>query len=548
MSDQAPPGPPPARRRYSVRGDMRVTGSASPIAPTDKLPPTLTSKLTIANDPRPIGQQILRLGGNLRPRDIQAIYSRADNGYMQMLCDLGDDSKQRDSHLAGILHRRENAIAGVPWQIIPGKLGRRAIRIAAFVEKVLLELGQQLGPDGEEMSDFRGTLVHLNGALFPGYAHSEVMWRRAGRYLVPMGTIPMSARRFIYSINGADLRWWDESGSAFAYPGIDVIRDRPMGRFLRHRPRINGGVGPREGFIRPLCLSSYFRTWTMGDWYREGELAAKPYRIATYDSTVNGDELYLIDQALEMLTANGWTRMPKGVELKIQYPEGIKAGQNIHEALAQFLASEESKLVLGSTLTSEPGKVGTQALGKVHANVTQDILELDARQLEATIRRYLIVPLVIRNFGPNAPIPEFRFLTEDQGNLAELSKAIAGLVKSGLRIPAKWVRATFGIPEPENGDELVTGETFKSDADGNPIAPMDPGVDAEPVVIPGATSDDTIDGGDDGGEDDNMDISVGEAAAARLTRAFQAHAILCAAGSRRTQASDPAVYARHWLR
>ncbi len=523
------------RPRYRIMADVRATPpTLTPLtpAPTNKVPTGLTSKGTIARDPRPIGQQLLRLGGTLKPRDISAICARADNGYMQMLCDLGDDSRQRDNHLASILHRRENAIGGVPYQVIPATDRPRAIRIAAFVESVLRSLGDDLSPDGEELFDFRRTLVHLNGAIFYGYGITETLWKKAGRYIQPSGTIPMSPRRFIYSINGVELRWWDESGSAFPYPGKNLLRDFPMGRFLVHRPRINGSVGPREGFARPLIWSSYFRTWTLGDWFREGELAAKPYRIGRYEDNAQPEDLLLLDQALEALTSNGWTRIPKSLDLIIEYAKGSKGGTNIHEALAVFLAGEESKLVLGSTLTSEQGRTGAMALGIVHADVTSALLELDARALEGTIRRLLIVPLVRRNFGMNAPIPDFRFLTEEGANLAVLATAIDKLLKSGLRIPARWLRATFGIPEPELGEELANGGIAKS-----------VGEEPKPASVPSPAEPNA----DDDGADD--DLGVSEKDAARLTRAFHAHAILAAAGVRRFTNLHPNVLemARHQL-
>lgn len=507
------------------------------------LPTNLTSRDTIAHDTRLIGQQILRLGGSLKPRDLQAICARADTGYMQLLCDLGDDSRQRDGHLGSILHRRENGPGGLPWQVIPTSEGRRAVRIAAFVERAFHAMGEQLGPDGEDTADIRKTIAHMNSAIFHGYGCSEVLWRKVGRYIVPYGTLPMHARRFVYSINGVELRWWDESGPSVPYPGLDLRRDFPAGRFIVHRPRVTGGIGPREGFIRPLVWSSYFRTWTMGDWFREAELAAKPYRIGEYAPEAQDEDLAALDLAISSLTTNGWTRIPERTKLKIEYPKGANSGQNIHEALCLYLGAEESKLVLGSTLTVEQGKTGAMALGNVHAEVAASLLEADCRAIEATIRKCVIVPLVVRNFGPNAPVPEFRFLTEESTDLDKLSQALDRLLSRGLRVPARWVRATFGIPEPEDGDELV--DMGKSAMAGDAPAPA-PVAEGDGIEQPTPTP--TEEGDEEEAEDtDNIDVEVDDRTADRLRRAFRMHAVLSMAGVRQAQNPVHVRVARNWL-
>lgn len=495
------------------------------------MPTSLTSKITIGHDPRTIGQQVHRIGGDITPNHVSAICARADTGYMQMLCDLGDDSRQRDAHLGSILHRRENAVGGVPWQVIPPSEGRKALRIAAFVEHAFKQLGEDPGPDGEDLLDTRKLVCSLNGAIFPGYAAAEMLWKKAGRYLMPTGAIAIPARRFVYSVNGAELRWWDESGPMTAYPGLDLRKDFPAGRFIMHRPRISGGVGPREGFMRPLVWSSLFRTWSLGDWLRESELASKPYRWGEYEQGAQDEDIAALEKALRTLTANGWASLPKSTNLKIEYPKGARGGENIHQSLCMFLASEESKLVLGSTLTSEQGRTGAMALGNVHAGVTRELLELDARQIEESLRRCFIVPLVRRNFGRNAPIPEFRFLTEEGTDLRALAEALDKLLGRGLRIPARWVRATFGIPEPEEGDELIGMGAAAPVGEAPKKAPEA----SEDTVVTEIEEPEAEEPEEEASEDDEGpdDVDVDERTLYRMRSAYRAHAVLCAAGVRR---------------
>jgi phage gp29-like protein len=445
------PEPSKAAARAPARASSRSKASS------------VAGKAPIAQDTRPLSQQYLRLGPqNLA--SVSSIMREADTGYMWRLCDLFEDYRNKDCHLQTVVSRRERALADVPWQMIPASEKRRDLKIAAWVEEVLKALGGERVGKTEPRS-LTETITHLNGAVFHSYSAAEVMWKRDGKYVKPVGTLPMLPRRFIYSQIDASLRWYDVMGPLTAYPGLDLLNDFPEGRFLVHRPRVNGAIGSREGLVRPLIFAALFRNWTVADWPRLGELAWKPYRIASYDkaSAVDEDRI-AVENAAQSITAMGWASIPQNTKLEIAYAKNRSAGDGgVHSSLAAFLAAEMSKITLGSTLTVEQGRVGSQALGSVHQDVTQAVRDADARAMEATIQRQLINPLVRLNFGPSVPIPLFRFVTEEGADLSLLADALKKLAADcGLKaIPAQWVRSTFGIPEPLVGEELIDGTLRK---------------------------------------------------------------------------------------
>jgi phage gp29-like protein len=410
-----------------------------------------------AQIPRPLALRLQRVGGRLTPEEVSAILRLADTGYMYRLCDLADDARLKDCHLSGILHRRETAVGGLRWQVVPVSDRPKAQRIAVFVEQVLRAFGEEQLP-GAELKDLPHTLAHLNGAVFYGYGVAEVLWDRRGRYVVPLGSIPIAPRRFIFAQQDGSFRWWDAVGSAIPYPGVDLRGAYPTGKFLIHRPRINGTVGCMEGLVRPLVWASLFRTWSIGDWMRLAELAWKPYRIGEYERAASKEDKDALLEALELLTTNGFALIPKTTNLKLEYVKGSSAAGNDHATLAAFLAAEMSKCVLGATLTVEQGRVGSNALGNVHADVSKALRDTDARAIEATIQRQLVTPLVRMNFGDNVAVPTFQFITDDAVDLVAYSTAIDRLAGRGLLIPARWCRSTFGIPEPEEGEEVLGGE------------------------------------------------------------------------------------------
>lgn len=420
----------------------------------------LTSAPSDAQAPRPLSQQQLRVGPQ-RPEGVSAILREADQGNLWRLCDLFEEQRTLDCHLQTVCSRRERAVANLPWQVIPASDRPRDLRVAAWVEDRLKSFGSARVA-GIELRDLSETLTHLNAAALHGYGAAEVPWKRDGRYVVPLGSIPMAPRRFIVSPFDASLRWYDVMGPQTQYPGKELLRDYPDGRFLVHRPRVNGAVISREGLIRPLVWASLFRKWSIQDWLQLAEMAWKPYRLGKYTKDAQPDDVDDLEQALTDLTARKWATFNKDhSEIEIAYAKNRSAGDGmLHFTLCQFLAGEMSKVTLGATLTVEEGNKGTARTAGVHENVSVEVRDADARGEESTLQRQLVAPMVRYNFG-DVPLPQFRLITEDGADMKALSDAMEKMIAAGLDVPARWLRAQFGIPEPDVGEELVGKEPRK---------------------------------------------------------------------------------------
>lgn len=479
----------------------------------------------------PLSNQYLRVGGRISPATVSGIMRQADVGYVWQLMDLGDELKQKDAHLGTVCFRRETAPTQLDYQLVPASEKRRDLRIAAFVTEAMKRFGE-LEVDGEDVHDLRKTIAHLNGATFYGHGVSEVLWHREGRYLLPGGSLPIQPRRFVYAQSDGVFRWWDATYPHDPYPGIDLRKDFAAGKFLIHRPRINGSIGPREGLIRPLVWAATFRTWSIADWLKLAELAWKPYRLGYYKrdgGVASREDKEALEEALEDLTTNGFSALPDTTKAVIEYAKGRQGG-GTHGDLAGFFAAEMSKYALGATLGVEQGRVGSNALGRVHADVAREILEFDARALEGTIQRCLIVPLVRKNFGSSVPVPQFRFLTEESADLSMMADAIDKLVGRGLRIPAKWVRAMFGAPDPIEDEEVMGGARIPVDDDKPlPAPPKEPTDDPQDPADP-----------DEAGKSlDSLAGLVSEAQMRQALRVYATHSVLSSAGYWRWNRGTP---------
>ena len=127
----------------------------------------------------------------------------------------------------------------------------------------------------------------------------------------------------------------------------------------------------------------------------------------------------------------------------------------LYERLARYCDEQISKAILGQTLTSDSGG-GSYAQSKTHNDVRHDLTVADCKALASTLRRDLIRPLCIFNFGEDKRIPYIRFDCEESEDLTQTATILGTLIeKVGLRIPTSFVYKKFSIPEPEEGDEIA---------------------------------------------------------------------------------------------
>jgi phage gp29-like protein len=428
----------------------------------------------------PLSMQLRRIGGAMTPQQASAAMQSADMGRMWELTDLSNDARQKDCHLQSILGTREMAVAALPWQVSPrGEPRKNRVRknkhdvISEFVTDALTNASGAVLPSGDRIVSFRTAIAHLASGPFHGRAVCEGVYGRDGRRMVPIGFGNVEHRRINFALETGRIAWWDPNGFLMPYPGIELCQFAP-GKLLVHQPRINGDDQVHEGLARVLLWASLFRNWDLRDWVTFGELAWKPWRTAKYEKSADKKDIATLIERLRKMSASGVLVHPDTTEVTVEWPKNPGSNGGTHAELFAVLGAEMSKAVLGQTLTSEQGSKGSQALGKVHDSVRGDILEYDASCIAETIQRDLIGPLVRMNFGDDAEVPLFRFLTEEAVDLQAFSTGVKNLRDAGLRIGAPWVRDRIGAPEPEE-DEEVLGE-------GEEDIPIDPktGLPAEP--------------------------------------------------------------------
>lgn len=398
----------------------------------------------------PLWNQFSRIGGGLMPTQVANIIREADNGRPAKLVDLLHECRQKGAHLQAVLGVRELAVAGLKWSIEPPDE-------ATDQEKEEAELCEKAirACDG-----FHVLLAHLagEGNLFPVGAWAEVVWgyqtigEAAGRE-VPVLIEPISSRRFGFKwSNGAIV--FVEANEDPESKGIDLFEEYGPGNFIWFRPRVNGDVPVREGLARTLVWNEIFRNWGIRDWLEAGEMSWKPWTLAQYKKGLDNKDREFAETAVETLTASGSAAYPETVNLTVAWPKSTGSNlQSVHRELCEFFGQEESKAVLGQTLTTEAGSRGARALGAIHDNIRRDINEADAVGIAASLNLYLVEPYYAFNHGDTMRRGTLRFHTEDGVDIETMAKVI-NLIGDMIEIPQAWARDQIGCPDPTDGDEI----------------------------------------------------------------------------------------------
>lgn len=426
-----------------------------------------------------------RIGGGITPQMIASIIRSADAGDHRQLIDLANECRQRDSHLQAVLGTHEESIAGLSWQVVapmrPGSEKPRTMdkRAAAWCEEQL-----------RNNPGVQNLIAQLTGGYFYSYSVAEIVWRKEGGKLVPDHFVSVAPRRFRFRREDSRLVWQDDGITEVDY------REKYPNKFITTQPRVTGDIPSREGLARVLIYMSTMRNWVIFDWLRTGEMSWKPWRIGKFKKDVStAKDRTDLEEIMRRMTTDFTAVVPDSCEIDITWPGGTGSQRSSHGELANVLAQEMSKAVLGQTETTQASSSSGYAQAKVHDAVRRDLRETRARQIAADITRDLIGPMIRLNFGVGVEVPRFEFVTQDPIDLKEFADSLKTMRDAGARIPEKWALDQAGIPEPKEG-ERVLGDSVEGEEDEE-----EPGKPDDEETKPTAPGDEEVEDEDDAAEE-----------------------------------------------
>jgi phage gp29-like protein len=239
--------------------------------------------------------------------------------------------------------------------------------------------------------------------------------------------------------------------SPYATSGVEV----PEQKFLvfSHRPRSRNRMG--RPLLRSLFWSSWLKRNVMAMWVKFAEKGPGT-ALVRYDVPEDAQQAADIAQAIISGVAFG---VPKNFEIEKDLLTIARAQDPaVYEHFYEAMQLDIIRRVLGETLTSFGGEKGTgsKGMGDTHSATKDTKAVRLCKAAQAVMNQQLIRPLVLWNFGPDAPMPKWQYDVKEQEDLTKRLAIDAGLQRMGVPLTLGYLRDKYQIPTPDAGDEIAT--------------------------------------------------------------------------------------------
>lgn len=379
----------------------------------------------------------------ITPSKLKQILEDAENGDIQAQHQLFMDIEEQDSSIAANMMTRKRSVLTLDWRIVEP---RNATPAEEKLQAEIDELFYQY-PNLEDL------FIDLMDAVGHGFSALEIQWAQVDGKWVPKGFKPCPQSWFKL----------DKEDSLLLRTPANQMGEplRPFG-WVVHRHKSRSTQLARDGLYRTLAWLYMYKHYSVRDFAEFLELYGMPIRIGKYGAGATNAEKRTLLRALAEIGHNAAGIMPESMQIELHNVAnaGAASGNNPFLQMVDWCEKSIARLILGQTLTSgADGKSSTNALGNVHNEVRRDLMVSDAKQIAQTITQQIILPYLQINVDPNiAPhrVPYFEFDTKEYEDLSVFADAIPKLTGIGVQISESWVRDKLGIPEPQEGELILS--------------------------------------------------------------------------------------------
>ncbi|WP_050898193.1 DUF935 domain-containing protein, partial [Nitrospirillum viridazoti] len=368
----------------------------------------------------------------LTPQRLAALLKEAERGNAIAYLELAEQMEERDLHYLGVLGRRKRGVAQLEMTVEPASDDADDKAAAELIRTFLDRL------------ELQGEVFDILDAIGKGFSVTEICWDTSEKQWMPKALKPREQRWFRYDlVDGVTLQMWDNAGYLPLAPY----------QFIVHEAKAKSGLPIRGGLARPVAWAYLFKNFDLKSWITFADVYGQPIRLGKWGPGASEKDKSALLKAVRNLAQDCAAIIPASMEVELI--EAKTSGSvDLFEKLANFLDQQVSKAVLGNTGTTD-AIAGGHAVGKVHQNASDDIVQSDARQVEVTLNRDLVKPIIDLNMGPRLRYPILRVVIKTKQDALQTAQALGVLVDRGLRVDQDDVRRLLGFNEPKPDAELL---------------------------------------------------------------------------------------------
>jgi phage gp29-like protein len=380
--------------------------------------------------------------------------------------------------IASSLDTRKDGVLAKPRRVLPASDRRQDKRIAAMVEE---SLEAYFDTATGRYSGFEQVLYEMLDAIGKGVVVGEIIYAPGSdriyiedvkfkpQHLFSFNDGPMSAfsTPSYLGLQTGPLRLRQAMG--YAMVREDGLLDERKFLVASYRPQYGNRWG--SPLDRKVFWPSWFKRASVKQWLRYLEKGPGSV-VSRYADSASADEKGKALAAARAVNEEGAVALP--TKFQIEVLEHVRQSMGTaYEGMADgFCNNAIMRVILGQTLTSRGSEGGgSRALGEVHNQVRGEKIEADSKFLMYNVNTQLVWPLVLLNEGPNVKPPRWVIDYNPARDLSAHSIYLTRLVDHGLKVPTRYAHEEYQIPEPAEGEEVLTPSGSKP---GTPASGVDP--------------------------------------------------------------------------
>jgi len=330
--------------------------------------------------------------------------------------------------------KRKLAVIGREWNVIPASDSPQDQTIAEFVEKVFKDISYDTARQA------------LLTGIVTGFKPGEIMWDYSEGDVWITKINAVSPRRFVFDLDGnLRLLTWG-----------NMIEGEPVPerKFIVFTNPSDIGSPYGDALGRALYWPIWFKKNGVKFWAVFLDKFGQPTPWGKYPPGTDEKKQNELLDALKAMQTDQAIITPDNMTVDLL--EAARASSvDSYDRWEKFWNDAITFIILGQTATTEgtPGKLGGE---EARAEIRYDILKADADLLCECQNNQLIRWLVDFNFPGVTEYPQVWIRTEPEKDLKGLAERDRILIKEiGLPTPVTYLRDTYGIPAPEDGEEVV---------------------------------------------------------------------------------------------
>lgn len=393
-------------------------------------------------------------GIGLVPVRLVRIFRSAEQGDLAEQAALFDDQIEADGHVRSLFLGIETEVHGKPMLVAAeGDLPE------SVLARDVLSGALDRMPVSHGLHEF---VKHQAGRRRYGYAATEIEWgviELDGRqWVVPMALHNVPARRF--RLDPISKEW------------LLISSTNPFGESLLPGKWLLGIDLPsdpaRGALMRTASRKCLLKSLSEANWAAYGNRYGIPLSMVKYDRDHGDDGRKHAEDIAKTIGSDAAAAVPKDIEIVIAEAGRMGDSSPLHGGMIAHANSENSKLIVGGTLTNDSagtsgvGAGSSHALGKVHENSRWSVISGLATDVQEVFYQLSLMFISFNGLTGKALPPRLQIQIARDLTPTTIVAA-AEMMVNGLGVPVSkdWLYANTGMQAPEGDTDATPGRKIK---------------------------------------------------------------------------------------